>query len=606
MKNIFTFLQKARILQMKKCMQIVLNKLSPKYISSYTKALLITITILSITWITNPIFFETNDDTGIMAFVAGFKTGTPTAGTIFCNLIWGGVISFLYDLNAHISWYPLVYMALTVISLSILCHFCLKTFSSNIIWPISVLFFLWLFLSFFLFHCVGFQFTTMSAICGMGGILLACFPEECKNISRPSKKSLVRIFSFTILFIFACNIRPKIGYMVCLGLLCAYVINRFLFKVKISSIYVYIGIIIAAFSYIANQIWEYMHGWEAFRAYHKQRVLWTDYPRVTFSENPELYKSVGWSDKLYNLADQWFFIDENINENAFAVINKASLNLKGHVPIKQQIIDTLKYIFNVDQMITISICSISIIMLWIFFIAVKQKKKNVLLGLCIYISVGMSLLFYFSWKGRLLYRITDSIIFVFWVPGIIFSLKLLFENINVDLSSKIPLGCPIAAIVLMGIFVMEILFSILSPSGLAQVTHNNAVSESRKIGEHLKERMENYAIQHQENLYIYDNSLAVVGNPFTTHPDQKPYNLIFWGGSGMYSPLHYDQLHANGMESLYPDDFFEKNIFFIGTSEPNVSLTEYMNDRFDGCDCGITDQQDGFIIYQFKRNGERQ
>lgn len=58
--------------------------------SKYVKSLLITSFVLFLTWSINPIFFETNDDTGIMAFVAGFKTGTPTPGTIFCNVIWGG------------------------------------------------------------------------------------------------------------------------------------------------------------------------------------------------------------------------------------------------------------------------------------------------------------------------------------------------------------------------------------------------------------------------------------------------------------------------------------------------------------------------------------
>lgn len=47
--------------------------------------------VLGATWISTPVFFESNDDTGILGLVAGFRTGSPTPGTVYCSVAWGWV-----------------------------------------------------------------------------------------------------------------------------------------------------------------------------------------------------------------------------------------------------------------------------------------------------------------------------------------------------------------------------------------------------------------------------------------------------------------------------------------------------------------------------------
>lgn len=578
---------------------------APKnHINTYIKSLFITSCTLFLTWSINPIFYETNDDTGIMAFVAGFKTGTPTPGTIFCNVIWGGVISCLYRLNSSISWYVLAYMLLTLLSLSVLCHSCMNIFSKDIKQSISILIFLWFYLAIFFFHCVGFQFTTMSAICGMGSIIIAHYPFENDGNFKLRKADIGRILLFILLFIFSCNIRPKIGYMACLGLFFSYIINRYLFRYQISKLYLYIGGIISVLSYITNRMWEHINKWEAFRLYHIQRALWTDYSHISFHDNPELYQSVGWSENLYNLAGNWFFIDENINDRTFTIINEATEHIRQTFSIKQQIINSLQYLFNLDKQTKIVVIYLIVIMLWVLFNVMSMKAWHILWGLCVYVSLGFLFLFYFAWKGRLVYRVTDSTIFLFFVPGIVFTLKTLFNNQADKITKQVLYINKGKLLVLIAFFTVGILFSIISPSGLAQMTHLNAISESRRNNENLKEKLEQYAIQNQKNLYIYENSLGVAGNPFTTYPERKPYNLMFWGGSGMYSPLYYEQLRANGFQTLYPEDFFRNNVYFLAGSEPSEILINYMSDKFENCDCQIIDRQEGFIVYQFTRNGE--
>ena len=87
---------------------------------------IITCTILTASWLICGISFETNDDTAIMMFVSGAKTGTPTAATIFCNVLWGAFVSSLYRISGYIPWYTIIYMILIACVLTLLCYSCIK------------------------------------------------------------------------------------------------------------------------------------------------------------------------------------------------------------------------------------------------------------------------------------------------------------------------------------------------------------------------------------------------------------------------------------------------------------------------------------------------
>lgn len=90
------------------------------------------------------------------------------------------------------------------------------------------------------------------------------------------------------------------------------------------------------------------------------------------------------------------------------------------------------------------------------------------------------------------------------------------------------------------------------------------------------------------------------GGVWRTYSEDRPYNLVFWGGSRYHSPLYYAQLEKNGLAHLYEKDFFRGNVYMLAAKEPNEMLVKVMQEKFPGCTYEITEERDEFIVYQFQ------
>lgn len=336
-------------------------------------SVVIPLVLLLILWRICGINFETNDDTGIMMFVTGAKTGSPTAETVFCNILWGGFVSVLYRINESIPWYICIYMILMWLSFSILCLSCIKIaaevqecdsskkdiFISRIM---GISFFLILFFSVFSFYSVLLQFTAIPALCGMGAILLMILFPKGNNYCY---------FAFSILLFFADVIRPKVGYMATLAFVLTAIAMYFMYRIW-DKIYVLSAIIIQAGTYIINALYEQYNGWGTFRAFHRARAYWKDYTHPSFADNPNLYESVGWTEQLYKLADKWFFLDKRVTTDAFENLNEK--------------IDVTSY-FSFDELTSVLLSSrlrMTFVLICFFVIMasiifVKQRKYRNLL-----------------------------------------------------------------------------------------------------------------------------------------------------------------------------------------------------------------------------------
>ena len=131
-------------------------RLATIYSSEYGKIIfscLICIVLFVYLWGKYGITFETNDDTGILGYVAGYRTGEPEEATIFCGILWGKIISSLYTITGSIPWYILVYMLLSVLSMSAFLKSLLVVFEYNKL-PVylPLILFLVIFLEVFAFY----------------------------------------------------------------------------------------------------------------------------------------------------------------------------------------------------------------------------------------------------------------------------------------------------------------------------------------------------------------------------------------------------------------------------------------------------------------------
>jgi hypothetical protein len=73
-------------------------------------------------------------------------------------------------------------------------------------------------------------------------------------------------------------------------------------------------------------------------------------------------------------------------------------------------------------------------------------------------------------------------------------------------------------------------------------------------------------MEHEDDVYFYAPRYLTNVEAFKAYPNEKPTNLIDWGGTGMYSGWKTLQLEQNGIESFSADLFRQDNVYLIGTA----------------------------------------
>lgn len=561
-------------------------------------SLVIVALFLGFTWVMIPINFETNDDTGIMRYVSGAKTGSPEATVIFSMYLWGKLCSSLYALNGNVPWYAVIFLILIGISLWTICY-CIMYACGNdkkAVLTGGVIFVL-LYCSMFLYYSVILQFTTVAGYCGIGAIavLLA-------GLDRGYRQKVWANLLLFILTLFCINIRLEAGYMVlgtayCIGGLelifyCFFernIENRKRLKRAAASLAVMTAALVVSIT--VEKATHTGTDWGEYQEFHQERVLYTDYGKLPYDDS-EVYKAVGWSENLYKLTNKWFFMDRNINTNTLRRINQERINQER---INQEnrersigLLSVLVWMFHNERMILMQVLEWGgLLILYLFYLlrqrGVAIRKLMAFLWPCIW---GCGVL-YFVYKGRIVRRVLESWTFLMVLPCVFQVIR------DVRGNKRIPE---------IGVYATLLLLSagsLLIKSGTYRIA--KGVSDGADGDREIAREMDEYAVDRMDNLYIHDMSGCVSGSPWNTYPEKKPYNLIFWGGSDYNSPLYYKQLKKNGFDSLYEEDFFRDNVFFISPNDIDETLLDFMQESYPGCVCEITDRRDLFVVYRFSK-----
>lgn len=541
--------------------------------------------LLLLTWLLVPIIFETNDDAFLMGCVSGGRTGKPEANTIFSLFLWGRMVSALYMIHAGIPWYTLSFLILIDLSLTAVCYCCVTAFPK---WGGSM--FCLLYFGMFIYYSVIIQFTLVSAYCGIAAISLMLIEkkEECSRKDIVIKNILIFLFMF-----FSVNIRSKVGYLVlgsAAAAVCFEVLRYFLkasdrqkvkkmalsFLVICSTVIISVGI---------HKIHEALDDWGEFREYHAERANFTDYSKLDYESNKELFDEIGWSEKFYVLAKGWFFMDERISTESFRKINERNV----HEPIDVG----FWYLHDNFPKIELQIKVWVVLLLFLLADALWHRKggygRNIVSFLWLFVWLAETL--YFAHGGRMMERVVEAWTLLAVIPSI---LGMAGNGLETDRERKESVAVSAVVSVLALMLCVKCVRSPYGGLGAA-----GSFSHGRSGARTTQANGEDYAMAHPENLYIYEPSLSKGGGPWRVYPKSKPYNLISWGGSYYNSPLYYEQLRQNGFEHIYEEDFFRENVYFMAGKEPNEKLIDLMEEKFPGCTYEITDEGEGFIVYKF-------
>lgn len=585
----------------------LLNKL---YITEKRRilfSLFMTIVFFITMYCNSKIVFFINDDENIMYTLAGYYTYGNTADHSFINGILSLFLQYLYTIIPSLPWYGLFHLFVLFFSITIIGKTILKECFSNDV-PIlgGIVCFVSTCILLYIYPVILMQFTTTSALAGTAAIA-SLF---CADNFADKKSVVIQDYILSFILLILCYMhRKNTGYIVlCFyTLIAVYKILYSFYKSKqgileyknIAKRTFQIWIIglasVLTITLISQNILRNTPMWDSFYSYDEARFKMTDYPHDTFSSNEELYEEIDWSESLYNIAGTyfWFFMDERINEETFEKVSETGYYDYSKFNFNE-IINRAIELFKTELSATVALAFLLILFIVTLFLSIKKKKLFDALLICCTLSGTFFMCLYLCWKGRFILRAFQVIIF----SALIILMLVFIKNYPVKRNIIKSIHIVKQYLIFLGVVIFTFYFGIhiFWKAGYEAMLRKEKSLRTIQV--------EEYAIGHPENFYIYDTSLTFRYLPFTTYENHYPSNLMFWGGMGWKSPAFYEQLRLNNLMDLNSDVFFDENVYYISydgfDSGYDCTVKElfmnYMNETYGEVSIEIVDIIDKDII----------
>lgn len=170
----------------------------------------------------------------------------------------------------------------------------------------------------------------------------------------------------------------------------------------------------------------------------------------------------------------------------------------------------------------------------------------------------MILILYQYLSGRILFRS----LFVILLPAFMINLFLIIECCQKKSDCKI-------------LFVLIAFLCLPFTSSLfLETTFDDTSNNSKKATTAKSTQIEKYAIVNSDKVFIIPSGLYNNINPDALYPDEKPSNIISYGGSSYNAKSYRTALHNNGIDTLSGETFKRIDVYFIcfGGYSPNSTL----------------------------------
>lgn len=519
-----------------------------KNIGNYNKCCLrisfsfiICLGILLFSWAVLSLTYKTNDDAAIQWAVSGFGTGKPYPFHQYINCILGYGVCALYRILPNFQWWHVVSIGCMLIGIFVIYYNLMKCFELNAIgvgWRIATIALsaitVW---PYFISRS---SFTVVPAILAIGIItillsskqfhivrvwlpMLACL---IANLFREQTGLVVSCYLFLCLFFYWMNINNK---------------TKKITEVMIMSMILYIILLYVSNAYSIQQ---YQHvNSKEFLEYNSARVQYTDYPHISYIADEDVYHSVEWDWELTSLVNQWCFLDERVDADAFNTICSVygDGGMGNAINVWLCLIDTNQVAF----FITIIGFVQSIILVYFFYRMNIQNKILSIGNIC----GSVLLIAYLCRKGRLPLRAYAVVLIPMMVINsfVIISLNDIKEQKN----NRVVKGLTVFIVLLAS---LNLINSVYINSDKDQIIGRR--EQSVAISE--------YLINHNDNVYISSLLDYWSNDTNMVYKNEKPSNWIFWGGSTWLSDSYYKNLEMLGVDGkLTMRSFAEDNIYFM-------------------------------------------
>ncbi len=541
---------------------------------------LVVAAMLAVIWWKCPICFQNNDDRTLMYFTAGYMTGHKEIGSVFGGFLWYGLIAFFYKIYDGIAWYTVLQLTAIAVGLISICAGFVK--SAKKYWYLGVFSFAVILLTVMFHFVTALQYTVSAGIVGAAAVCLyymALQEDETLNIW---------FVLSCVAMVVSYEMRKQMG-LVALSGLCIVAFTHF-FSSKSRVIKTGVTLIaLFVIAFVTNSAYEHITGVSDFNKYYKSAGTWNDYPHLPYEGNEDVYQAVGWDDTLFDLAEDWYFMDENVTVENFDKLNAAYGD--GGVTFSDRV-QKAKEIIKSNTMSNIQTgMLIFAIALGNLIILIKRKADKRLAAADLLTAMFVVASAYFLLQGRFPLRVYQALIYVYLIPSVMILMDALTDLGHAAFGLAYPIVIAICPL---------LLYTKFPEANVIKYTYAvcNDVNRGKDISQ--AKSLDRYAIANQKNFYVYDFDLSLPVDPFLTYTDVMPCNLALWGGWQFNTPEYWDQLEENDFtDGFYSSDFLKDNVYFCTRELPEKFVT-YIEKRHPDAQFEQVDEYDGIKIYSIR------
>ena len=564
-------------------------------------------------------YFCSNDDTGMMMTISGYcTTGKPTSYHQFVCTILGVLLKSLYVWNSNVSWYSLFYIFSMIVSVSFILFILLKcvkiqSYKERMLVFLCVVFFT---AALSLTGIYIISWTVTSVFLGLTAIMMLLL-----LINERSKKYLWIKFAISLLFLVACGVVRDVALEALIPffiLMLAYILflNKSVWK---KSTCVFLALIACFFTISLNKYFAQdriikasMNESYERNEFEKYRPRFSDYPVLPYEGNEEFYASIGWDKEFFDLSRQWMYIDRRFNAENLKKISEASQNIK----LTEQNQVTKNNIFTLFlkpdfggkpfTVLTYFIIACFLTGLSLTSLCIIRKKWKYIYNSLLFLGANALAIcecLYLCWKGRYI----SSAFLCAALPSSFISFSLFIRMLStIDIAvakNKLKnLSKEKYLRFLASCAVLSLLFFL----GFGRFYFKAEPREQRNSSNKIITSIERYCIKHNDYLIIHDGvALSDTRLFLDMSLSGCRNNLLFLGGTGVFSQGYYDCVMNYGFSEFYSDNLLDDNVLFMtGNRDLKKSeFMEYMKKAYgENIDCELIDNLQNYVyIYKFRR-----
>lgn len=568
-----------------------INKLYSSTSGRWLIAFLVGIVCVGMLMATRPVFFYLHD-TNMMKTYSGYRTGIPTAEHTYGNMFVGYIMYWLYSLNMSVPWYTIFTFALLLFSYVSICK-CLLTvaYEKNISIVFGISAYVALFVIAFYYQTAVILYTVNASIVGCASIafLFAAFIQKNKKLCI-AEGIISGVLLLISSFIRYSSFRSCLSFWL-LALLLGIISKwRQTKSFKRSAVLLMLSIVciggIKTGNIINKQLREEANP-EGFYELNQYRAKFMDYNTVSYSDAPELYDELGWSENFYNLVKDDYFMDEKYNAKSLRKIYEYS-DATGTT--KNTAKATLKLGYDTGILNKMGLAlTCAMVASWIILM-VEWLKSQKTFDQTLYLIGGTAafagcllMCAYLCWGGRFPLRAYQVAAFPTLVTMLLCVLYL--KTAPERTEEKQCFGSNFnksKTWLLRGTTVVSALLVAVSVMNSLQVTYNQKEITKYQNDNQRYGKMVEYAQNHKENIYIHDITISGDERIYINSAKENALNLILWGGTNLYTSSYYRQLELLGKDRLFTENLFDDNVYYMtGNSDDYMDeLRSYLEEQF--------------------------